>query len=106
MILCFVCCLISTLISFLFIEPPQNIEEKKESVGFVKYYKDMFSIFKQIKNSNRLKSLLTFSLFFRCITVIFVTLRSSILVDVGMPEQYFGIIIAIMQIISSISSKN
>ena len=33
------------------------------------------------------------------------TLRSSILVDIGVPEQYFGIILAVMQIISSISSR-
>ena len=106
MILCCVFCLISTLISLSFEEPLASKKEKKESVGFIKYYKDTFSIFKQIKSSNRLKSLLIFSLCFRGITVIFGTLRSSILVDIGMPEQYFGVIIAVMQIVSSISSRN
>ena len=106
MILCCIFCIISTLISLSFEEPDVNKKEKNKSVGFVEHYKDIFSIFKQIKNSNRLKSLLAFSLCFRGITVIFGTLRSSILVDIGMPEQYFGIIIAVMQIVSSISSKN
>lgn len=107
MIMCFVCCLISTVISLAFDEPNSNIKSKKDKPeGFVAYYKDIFIAFKQITKSNRLKSLLLFSLCFYGLLSVFGTLRSSILVDIGLPEQYFGIILAIMQIISSISARN
>lgn len=107
MIMCIVCCLISTIISLAFNEPNiKTKQEKKESTHFIAYYKDILTTFKQIIKSNRLKSLLVFSLCFWGILSIFGTLRSSILVDIGLPEQYFGIIIAIMQIMSSISARN
>lgn len=106
MIMCIVCCLISTIISLAFNEPNiQTKQEKKKSTNFIAYYKDILTTFKQIIKSNRLKSLLIFSLCFWGILSIFGTLRSSILVDIGLPEQYFGIIIAIMQIMSSISAR-
>lgn len=105
MIMCFVCCLVSTIISLSFNEP---ISEKncynKNSTKFINYNKDIWSIFNQIIHSRRLKSLLIFSLYFYAILSVFDTLRSSILVDLAIPEQYFGIILAIMQILASISS--
>lgn len=106
MIICFVCCLISTIVSLAFEEPNHEIKHtNKESVNFIIYYKDILNIFKQIVKSNRLKSLLTFSLCFYAILSTFGTLRSSILVDIGVPEQYFGIILAVMQTISSLSAS-
>lgn len=106
MILCFGCCLTSAIISLSFSEPPvTSIQSKKETIGFISYYKDIFKAFKQIIKSNRLKSLLIFSLCFYGVLTVFNTLRSSILVDINVPEQYFGIILAVMQIISSISAK-
>lgn len=106
MILCFLCCVVSTVISLAFSEPPSNVKNiKKESTNFISYYKDIFNTSKQILKSNRLKSLLVFTLLFGAILSFWGTLRSSILVDIGVPEQYFGIILAAMQIISSISSR-
>lgn len=106
MILCLICCLISTVLSLAFNEPISNTKvEKNESTGFIAYYKDILTTFKQIMKSGRLKSLLIFSLCFRAILSVWATLRSSLLVDIGVPEQYFGIILAAMQIIASISSR-
>ncbi len=106
MIICLVCCLISTIISLAFNEVPLANETKKEtqSIGFIEYYKDIFNTFRQIIKSKRLKSLLIFSLCFYGILSTFNNLRSSILVDINVPEQYFGIILAGMQIISSIAA--
>lgn len=104
MIMCFVFCLISTILALALNEPITNSKKEEKSIGFIAYYKDIFITFKQIIKSNRLKSLLLFGLFFSGILSVFGTLRSSILVDIGMPKQYFGIIIAGMQIISSISA--
>lgn len=106
MIICFLFCLISTIITLAFNEPIENSTQEKQVTGFISYYKDMLSTFKQILKSNRLKSLLLFASLFWGIIAVNRTLRSSILVDIGMPEQYFGIIIAVMQILSSISSAN
>ncbi len=105
LILCFICCLISTILSLAFTEPiSTNKLEKNKSIGFITYYKDTFITFKQILKSNRLKSLLIFSSLFCSMLSVFGTLRSSILVDIKVPEQYFGIILACQQIISSMAS--
>ncbi len=107
MIMCFICCLASTIISLAF-ENPINLEnntQNTKSPGFIDHYKDMLITFKQIMKSNRLKSLLIFSLCFWAFYSVFGTLRSSILVDLYVPEQYFGIIVAGCQILSSISSQ-
>lgn len=74
-------------------------------LGFISYYKDIFETFKLIIKSKRLKSLILFSLFFWSILSVFGTLRSSILVDINVPEQYFGIILAVMQIVSALTSR-
>ena len=106
MIMCFICCLISTLISFGFEEPISKVTTKSSnSFGFISYYKDILTTFKQIIKSKRLRSLLIFSLCFWSVLSIFGTLRSSILVDINLPEQYFGIILAFMQITSSLSAR-
>lgn len=105
LILCFICCLISTILSLTFTEPISNSKVgENKSIGFIAYYKDTFITFKQILKSNRLKSLLIFSSLFFGMLRVFGTLRSSILVDIKVPEQYFGIILAGQQIIASISS--
>jgi len=99
-LLCFVCCLISTIMSLGFNEPIHKPKEK--SICFVEYYKDLLNISKKILKSKRLKSLLIISLIFYGVLSVSTSLRSSILVDIGIPEQYFGIIIGIAQVISSI----
>jgi len=99
-ILCFVCCLISTIISLGFNEPINKPKEK--SVGFIEYYKDLLEVSKKIMKSKRLKSLLIIALIFWGVLSVSTTIRSSILVDIGVSEQYFGIIIGAMQVISSI----
>ena len=55
MIICFVFCIISTIITLAFNEPIANSKQKKQSTGFIAYYKDMLITFKQIIKSNRLK---------------------------------------------------
>lgn len=109
LILCFICCLISTILSLTFEDPAHiettNNDDNKKS-NFIENYKDMLITFKQIIKSNRLKLLLIYSLCFWAFFSVFGTLKSSILVDLNVPEQYFGIIAAVCQIFSAISSKN
>ena len=104
MVLCLLCCLFSTIISLAFVEPHSNSVDTKKT-KFIIYYKDLLETLKKIAKSSRLKSLLVFALCFWANLAVFRTLRSSLLVDVGIPEQYFGVILAITQIISSMSAK-
>ncbi len=105
MILCLICSLIATIISLNFENPPVEKVNTQKSNVFFGYYKDLFTVFKNIGKSNRLKSLLIFSFFFGAILSTFPTLRSDILVYIDVPEQYFGLILAVMQIVSSLTAK-
>lgn len=105
-IFCLVFSLISTFISLAFNEPISNVKPTKPKYNsFKSYYNDMFITLRKILKSKRLKSLLLFSLLFTSLLSLFPTLRSSILIDIQLPEQYFGIVLALMQIFSSISAR-
>ena len=106
MILCFIFGLISTLIAFNF----EEITVKKEksnntSSGIKNYINDLKISFKFIFKSTRLRCLLLCSALICSIFSVFGTIRSSLLVSLTVPEEYFGIIAAVTQIISAISSK-
>ena len=111
LILCFSMSLFATILSLSFNDPnickEKDTDKKQEkndeeSIGF----KDIFSIFKQIVISNRLRSLLIFSLCLGGVLTSFGTLRGSIMVDVGIPEQYYGIVHAALEVVSAFSSKH
>lgn len=104
LIMCCICCLIATLIS-LSLDEPVSTSKSEINFGFISYYKDLNMHFKQILKSKRLKSLFIFAIFFNGLLSVFGTLRSSILVDINLPNQYFGIIVSFMQIIAAFSSK-
>lgn len=61
--------------------------------------------FRFIFQSNRLKSLISFIAIFNTLLALRSTLQSSILTDIKLPEQYFGIIYAVFQIISGIAAN-
>lgn len=107
LILCFLCCCISTIISFRFQEK-QHIEatdsqHKHRSIR--KYLKDTKNILKFIFQSKRLKGLLLFAGCFTGLLLFFVNLRSIVLAELNLRSEYFGIVLAIIQIVSAISSK-
>jgi len=107
-VLCFLMSIISIIISLKFYSPDIELENtnkvKKEKL------KTKLNNFKNsvkfIFTSKRLKSLLIFSAIFHGLISVSSILRSSILVDINVPEQYFGIIFAVLQIVSGIASKN
>lgn len=100
MVLCFICCIISLLISFKF----KDIEENNKKITFKENVKDLRYGFKFIFQSNRLKSLIIFSALFSSILILRSNLSSSLFTDINLPEQYFGIIYAVSQVIASISA--
>lgn len=109
MILCFVSCLIATLISLGFQMPSEKIETIKsttEKISFRHKFKNFKKVFKFITHSKRLRSLLLFSGIFAATLTVFRTLMNSLFVDLNFPNQLFGFIFAFIQVISAIASGN
>lgn len=108
MVLCFLMTIVSTIISLRFYSPDVNIEpaNKPKKESFSNKLGDFTNSVKFIFGSKRLRSLLLFSGLFHGLICVFPNLRDNILVNMNVPEQYFGIIFAILQIISGITSKN
>ena len=105
MVLCLFINLVSVILAYKF-EEVENNDDKKEKIRFTKELKNIKNSVKDIFSSNRLRPLIIFGALFSGILSVLTTLRSSILTDIGVPAQYFGIIIAAMQIVSGISAKN
>lgn len=101
MILCFIILLIAFLMSIKF----EEIHEKPQKTYIKDEFKNIKVSLRNILKSKRLKSLLIFNATFIALIKILQNLRNTILVDIGMPEQYFGIIFAIMGIISGIAAR-
>ena len=106
------CCLINAMISaaisvylsfnFKDIDEKQRIDKNK----VYKKCKDLFASFKLFTKSQRLKNLIFFGAIVSAIILSLSMLRSSIMQDIGIPAEYFGIIFAVLEIISGISAKN
>ena len=109
-ILCFIFCCISVILSFQFedvIEDDilKNLSSNKKLKIIKKYFKDFKSILRFIVQSKRLRSLLAYSGLFTVVLILTTSLRSILLTEINCPEEYFGIVFAIIQIIAAISSK-
>lgn len=104
MIFCLIINIISVVMSVKFEEVDTLNEKKKVKIGteLNELKNSMSSIFR----SKRIKNLILFGAIFSGILGALVSLRSSILSDIKLPAQYFGIIFAVLQIISGISAKN
>lgn len=102
LIMCFIVLLIVAVISTKF----ENVQGKLKVDSVKAEYKKLKYSFKNILKSNRLTSLIFFNSLMIGMIRIFQNLRNTVLVEIGMPEQYFGIIFAVLGIISGISAKN
>lgn len=110
MYFCIGCSVISAIICFNFDDDntsntDPNSDNEYAITGIKEYIQDIKYSFKFIFKSRRLRALLMFSVLFYSILNISSTLRSSLLVDLEVPAQYFGIIAAVYQTIASISSR-
>lgn len=109
MIFCLAFMCIAVIISFCFKDSHKSKSPKQlfkqDGLEFNKYLLESKNIFTFIIKSGRLKGLLLFSAIFTSLTSILSTLKTSILVELNVPEIYFGIIVAGIQISSGFSSK-
>lgn len=103
MIFCLLTNIISVIIAMNFEEIDNK--ERQEKVKISKEFKALRKSLKNIFKSPRLRNLLIFGAVFSGILSVLITLRSSILSDIGVSAQYFGVIFAILGIISGISAK-
>lgn len=104
-IICFILCIFAVFVSCKFKETNLNKQNKDKNIVTLKdNIKDLRQAFSFIFRSSRLRNLILFNSVLTSALAILVTLRSSIFTDIGLPEQYFGIITAITQIISGIAS--
>ena len=90
MVLCFVCCVASTVISFKF-RNTALAEEKIKPTSFKEYREQIKESFRFFLSSKRMKSLILFNAILMGIILGIVNLRSSMLSEMKVPEQYYGI---------------
>lgn len=101
-------CLLTNIISVIMATNFGEIDDlqEKQKVKINKEINELRKTLKNIFKSTRLRNLLIFGAVFAGILASLITLRSSLLSDIKVPAQYFGIIFAIFGIISGIAAKN
>ena len=104
-ILCCITNLVSAILSTRFrtIKMPDETKDEKESVK--QYFKELKEATKFSIKSKRMGALL---IFFGVLSGLFynlTTFRSGVLEQINLPEQYFGIIFAVIQITAALFSK-
>ena len=105
MILCFTCCTIATILSFKF-RHTAIVQNKVEPIKFTEYMVQLKTSFGYFLKSKRIRSLIMFNALLMGTITAIVNLRSSMLEELHVPEQYFGIIFAMLQMIAAISTRN
>lgn len=101
-------CLLSTIFSIYLSTRFKDIDVKEKlNLGRIKKEcRDLFNSFKLFNRSPRLKNLIFFGALISALLLALTMLRSSIMQEVGIPSEYFGIIFATLGLISGISAKN
>lgn len=103
MILCLFATILSTYLSCKF----KDVDATQNTASSLKNeLRDIKQGFKFIFKSNRLRHLILFNAVLTAILSSLPSLRSSILTDINLPSQYFGILIAILQVVSGIASAH
>lgn len=95
-------CFVSAFLSYKFTDVEKR---KQENISTKNYLKDLRSSFKYMFQSSRLKYLIIFGSIFSGLLGTLVSLRSGILEEIGVPEQYFGIIFAILGLASGMVAR-
>ena len=104
MVLCFLCCVTSTIISFKF-RHTAIVEEKVKPISFKEYVGQLKDSFGFFAKSKRIKLLISLNAVFMGLVLGIVNLRSSMLSEMKVPEGYFGIIFALLQLSAALTSR-
>ncbi len=104
-ILCFITNLVSTIISTRFRRIDFQEKDLKHRESISEYFEKLRNAIKFSFRSKRMLCLLIFFGIISGLTYNLTTFRSGVLEQVQLPEQYFGIVFAIIQIMASICSS-
>ena len=103
--ICLFICILTVLIAFSFEEyTEKKAKVKKKKFFNISYAKEVIASFSFIFHSQRLRALLLFNGLFVALLSIRNTIASSLLTEINLPEQYFGIIFALLQLVSCLGS--
>lgn len=107
-VMCLIIAIISLLISFNFkeVDDSKTSSDDSNHNSVKEILSDLKTATKFVVKSNRLRSLIIFDSVFCSLLAMYSTLRSSILTDIHLPDQYFGIVYAGLQLMSGIGSAN
>lgn len=107
MLICLGFIVISTILSFGFKDVYEVKKDKKEKIGLTTtlkdYREDLKSSFKFILKSKRMKAFILFQIVFYSVIEIIDTYNSDLLIKVGIPEEQFSMIFAVLTLIGGIS---
>lgn len=98
--------IISTILSFGFrdVYDVKTIDKEKSKRHIFKEYKeDLSNAIKFILKSKRMKAYILFQVVFYSLISIVDTYRSELLIDIGIPEEQFSMIFAVLALIGGIS---
>lgn len=84
----------------------EEIQAKQGKYRISDEFRNLKYSFRNIFKSKRLISLLIFNCLMISMIKIMQNLRNTVLLEIGMPEKYFGLIFAFLGIISGIATKN
>ena len=104
-ILCLITNIISAILATRFRHTRMPNEEKDIRIGTKEYFKQLKEAAIFAKNSKRMYCLLIFFGVISGLIYNMTTFRSGILEQISLPEQYFGIIFAIIQIVAAMCSR-
>lgn len=107
MLICLSFIIISTVLSFKFKDVYKVNIDKKESLGLVNTLKnygiDLKICFKFILKSKRMKAFILFQIVLYSVIEIIDTYNSDLLINIGIPEQQFSMIFAVLTLIAGIA---
>ncbi len=104
MIICLIFTIISTLLSFKFRDVYKVENKNTNFTNTLKEYKeDLKTSFRFILKSKRMKAFILFQLVFYSLIEIIDTYNSDLLVSIGIPEEQFSVIFAVLTFIGGIS---
>lgn len=107
MLICLGFIIISTILSFSFEDVYKVKREKKNGIGLIftlkEYKQDLKASFKFIWKSKRMKAFILFQIVFYSLISIIDTYNSDLLTNIGIPEEQFSMIFAVLTFIGGIS---
>ena len=101
LVLCLITCIISTVLSCMFQHTNTSNKNKNDNTEKV----TLKEAFQHIKTSKRIQYLMLFYGIFSGLLYVLSSLRSSIFENLNLNAQYFGIVYAILQIISGTTAR-